>query len=51
MFIRLDIEIWVIGKGATKRGGAGKVGVAGKGGMGATVFCGHCVCLGIFLLW
>jgi hypothetical protein len=48
MVIKLDIEIWEIGKDGTKRG-LGK-GVGRGRSMGATEFCGPCVCLDIFLL-
>jgi hypothetical protein len=48
MFIRLDIEIWVIVKVALKKLRA-RNGVGGEG-MGDAGFCGPCTCLGVFLL-
>jgi hypothetical protein len=49
MIIWLEIETWVIGKDATKRGQKeGRVG--GERYMGASGFCGPCVCLGVFPL-
>jgi hypothetical protein len=50
MVIKLDIEIWVIGKGVTKRSRKKGGWVGGGRGMGAAGFCGPCVCLGVFLL-
>jgi hypothetical protein len=50
MFFRLDVEIWVIGKGGTKKRGWEKGWVIGGRNMGAAGFCGTCVCLGVFLL-
>jgi hypothetical protein len=49
MVIKLDIEIWEIGKGSTKRGDR-KRGKWGKWYGGAAGFCGPCVSLGIYLL-
>jgi hypothetical protein len=49
MVIRLDIEIWEIGKGDTEKEGGGK----GGGWVGkwyGAGFCGLCVCLSVFLL-
>jgi hypothetical protein len=48
MFIRLVIDFGGIGKGGTKKSGAGKR-VGGLRSMEAVEFCGH-VCLGVFLL-
>jgi hypothetical protein len=49
MFFRLEIEIWVIGKGGSRKG-CGKRGVDGERGMGTAIFCGPCVCLGILFV-
>jgi hypothetical protein len=46
MVIRLDIEIWVIGKGDTTKGRVGK----GWEVMVDAGFCSPCTCLGVFLL-
>jgi hypothetical protein len=50
MVIRLDIEIWVIAKGGTKKVGQEKGWVGGGIGMEAAGFCGPCSCLSVFLL-
>jgi hypothetical protein len=50
MFIKLHIEIWVIGKRGTKKGVTPKGWVDGGRVTGAAGFCGPCACLGIFLL-
>jgi hypothetical protein len=47
---RLNIETWLIGKGALKGGVDGKGGCVGRRGMGAARVCGPCVCLSVFLL-
>jgi hypothetical protein len=50
MVIRLDIEIWVTGKGGTKNREWEKGGVCGGRSMGAAGFCGPGACLGACLL-
>jgi hypothetical protein len=49
MVIRLDIEIWGIDKGGTKRGMGKEMGWWWKK-YGAAGFCDFCVYLGVFLL-
>jgi hypothetical protein len=49
MVVCLEIENWVIGKCSAK-GGEGGDGVCGGRDMGAAVFQGPCVCLGVVLL-
>jgi hypothetical protein len=51
MVIRLDIEIWAIAKGGTRKGVGKEMGVGGKR-YGAAGFCSSCVCYseGVFLL-
>jgi hypothetical protein len=50
MVVRLNIEIWIIGKGGTNKGGQEKGPVGGGNSMGAAGFCGPCECFGVFLL-
>jgi hypothetical protein len=50
MVIRLVIDFGESVKVALNEGGWEKVWVGGGRGLGATGFCGPCVCLGVFLL-
>jgi hypothetical protein len=50
MVFRLVIEFWGIGKGGTKKRGAGKRDGGDGSGMWAAGFCGPFVCWGVFLL-
>jgi hypothetical protein len=48
--IGLDIEIWVIGKGHTKKRGREKGWMGVGRGLAAAGFCDPCACLYVFLL-
>jgi hypothetical protein len=45
MVTRVDAEIWVIGKGGTKRGDEKRGGEGSS--TGAAGFCGFCACLSV----